>query len=66
MESNQPSEANQEWESLVNLKEKYEEGAKMQEEWQKKVDYVNFIVAYTSENNKVKKVRKRKLKGYKK
>ena len=66
MESSQPSEANQAWESLVSLKEKYEEGAKIQEEWQKKVDYVNYIVTYTSEDNKTKKARKRKLKGFKK
>ena len=66
MESSQPSEANQAWESLVSLKEKYEEGAKIQEEWQKKVDYVNYIVTYTSEDKKTKKARKRKLKGFKK
>ena len=64
MESRQPSEANQAWESLVSLKEKYEEGTKMQEEWQEKVDDVNFIVTYTSENNKVNKDHMKELEEY--
>ena len=64
MESSQPSKANQAWKSLVILKEKYEEGAKMQEEWQEKVDDVNFIVTYTSENNKVNKDHMKELEEY--
>ena len=65
MESSQPSEANQAWESLVSLKEKYEEGAKIQEEWQEKVDDVKFMVTYSSADNKVNKDHKKELEEYK-
>ena len=66
MESRQPSEANQAWESLVSLKEKYEEGAKVQAEWQEKVDSAKFIVNYSSADNRVNKDHKKELEEYKK
>ena len=65
MESSQPSEANQAWESLVSLKEKYEEGAKVQAEWKEKVDNVKFMVNYSSADNKVDKDHKKELEEYK-
>ena len=66
MESNQPSEENQSEESLASLKEKYEEGAKIQAKLQEKVDNVKFIVTYTSEDNRVNKNLKKELEEYKK
>ena len=66
MESNQPSEASQLEESLASLKEKYEEGAKMQAEWQEKVDNTKLIVTYTYEDNRVNKNLRKELEEYKK
>ena len=66
MESKQPSEVSQLEESLASLKEKYEEGAKIQAEWQEKVDNAKFIVTYTSEDNRVNKKFKKELEEYKK
>ena len=66
MESNQPSEVSQLEESLASLKEKYEESAKIQAEWQEKVDNAKFIVTYTSEDNRVNKKFKKELEEYKK
>ena len=66
MESNQPSEASQLVESLARLKEEYEEGAKVQAEWQEKVDDINFVVTYSSQDHKVYKNIKNELEEYKK
>ena len=66
MESNQPSEESQLVESLARLKEEYEEGAKVQAEWQEKVDDIKFVVTYSSQDNSVYKNIKNGLEEYKK
>ena len=66
MESNQPSEASQLVESLARLEEEYEEGAKIQTEWQEKVDDIKFVVTYSSQDHKVYKNIKNELEEYKK
>ena len=66
MERNQPSEENQSEESLASLKEKYEEGAKIQAKYQFKFENVKFFVTCTPEDNRVNKNFKKELEEYKK
>ena len=66
MESNNQSEISELKESLASLKEKYDEGAKIQAEMQEKVDNVKFIVTHTSADKKLKNTHKKELEQYKK
>ena len=66
MESNNQSEISELKESLASLKEKYDEGAKIQDEMQEKVDNVKFIVTHTSADKKLKNTHKKELEQYKK